>query len=153
MKTETKYFGAVDYDPEDILTFSQGLYGFEEEREFLLLPFARSQGMFSLQSLSTPQLAFILMDPFALDPDYAPVLQAEELEKLDVSDSRELFFYVTCVARSPVGESTVNLRCPLAINGDNGKAMQVILEDSRYQMRHRLAEFETEEEEGEPQPC
>lgn len=148
MKTDTRYFGEIEYDPEQILTFPRGLYGFDEEHSFLLLPFAGNGTLFSLQSLTTPQLAFVMMDPFSLDGNYAPVLQKEELKQLGVERSEDLYYYVMCVVKTPVGDSTVNLRCPVAIN-DDGVAMQVILEDTLYHMRHRLSEFS---EEG-AEPC
>ena len=154
MKTITKLFGEVEYEAEDVLNFQRGMYGFEEERRFLLLPFSGGQ-MFCLQSLETPQLAFILMDPFALDSAYTPVLQETELRELGVNSSEELYYYVTCVAKTPAGDSTINMRCPIVINGDIGSSMQVILDDDRYQMRHKLSEFEGDdgEQEGEQQPC
>lgn len=142
MKTETKYFGEIEYEKDDVLTFARGIFAFEEEHEFLLLPFADSEGtLLCLQSLATPGLAFVLMNPFALNPAYAPVLQPEELKSLGVADSRELCFYVMCVVKSPVAESTLNFKCPLAINDENRQAMQVILETNDYGMRHLLSEF------------
>lgn len=60
MKFETKYFGTVEVPPDEVITFPNGLFGFEEERSFLLLPFAGSDGnMLCLQSAATPSLAFI----------------------------------------------------------------------------------------------
>ena len=44
MKFETKYFGTVEVPPDEVITFPNGLFGFEEERSFLLLPFAGSDG-------------------------------------------------------------------------------------------------------------
>ena len=83
MQTNTKYFGAVTYEEEDVLTFQQGLFGFEEERSFLLLPFAGSDGnLLCFQSLQTPSLAFVAMNPFSICPTYAPVLTAEELQQM-----------------------------------------------------------------------
>jgi len=154
MKTDTKYFGEITYEPDELLTFPKGLYGFEDEQSFLLLPFAENGTLFSLQSVKTPQLSFILMDPFSLDGSYAPVLQEEELQFLGVERSEDLFYYVMCVVREPVAESTVNMRCPVAIN-DAGKAMQVILENTAWHMRHRLSEFQREEdaEQKEAPPC
>ena len=74
-------------------------------------------------------LAFILMDPFSLDGSYAPVLQADELQFLGVGRSEDLFYYVMCVVKEPVSTSTVNMRCPVAIN-DSGIGIQVILENT-----------------------
>ena len=149
MKTDTKYFGEITYEPDELLTFPKGLYGFEDEQSFLLLPFAENGALFSLQSVKTPQLSFILMDPFSLDGGYAPVLQSEELQFLGVERSEDLFYYVMCVVREPVAESTVNMRCPVAIN-DDGTAMQVILENTAWHMRHQLNEFHREEDADEP---
>lgn len=146
MKLHTKYFGEIEYLEEDLLHFTAGPFGFEEEREFLLLPFEGSAGtLLCFQSTRTPALAFVAMDPFALLPEYAPVLQPQELEELGVSDNQELGFYVLCVVKKPVSDSTVNLKCPVAINPDTRAARQVILESDVYEMRHSLAQFSTEE--------
>lgn len=139
MQLNTKYFGSIDYDPADVVRFPSGLFGFEEEKDFLLLPFAGSDGnMLCLQSVETPGLAFIAMNPFSLKPDYAPVLAPEALELMGVERSEDLCYYVMCVVRDPVGESTLNLRCPVVINPDLHRGMQVILDDGGYGMRHRL---------------
>lgn len=146
MKLRTKYFQEIDYDPEDILHFPNGLFGFEQEQEFLLLPFAGSDGnLLSLQSVHTPALSFVLMNPFSLMPDYAPLLSEEELRIMEAERSQELCFYVMCVAREPVGESTLNFKCPVVVNVDTRKAMQVILDTPAYHMRHRLADLRSGE--------
>ena len=141
MKAETKYFGEIEFDETEPLTFPRGLFGFEDEKSFLLLPFEGNGTLYSLQSLTTPQLAFVMLDPFSLAP-YAPELEEEDLAELGVQDSREPYYFVMCVVKSPVADSTVNLKCPVAINPDTRVAMQVILEDDAYEMRHRLGTFE-----------
>ena len=147
MKTDTKYFGEISYEQDELLTFPKGLYGFEDEHSFLLLPFAENGTLFSLQSVKTPQLAFVLMDPFSLDGAYAPVLQEEELRFLKAERSEDLFYYVMCVVKDPVPLSTVNMRCPVVIN-DSGTAIQVILENTSWHMRHPLSEFHRKEDEN-----
>ncbi len=145
MKTATKYFGEIEYDEEKVLNFSRGMFGFEDEHSFLLLPFSGDGTLLCLQSLGTPGLAFVVMDPFTLCPDYTPVLQPEELKMMKVEDSRHLYFYTLCVVKDPVRDSTVNLKCPVAINDDTHEAMQVILQDGPYGMRHPLSEFGKQE--------
>ncbi|MGI5962411.1 MAG: flagellar assembly protein FliW [Lawsonibacter sp.] len=142
METATKYFGTVQYAPEDIISFPNGLFGFEEEKQFLLLPFQGSQGnLLCFQSLATPSLAFVAVNPFSLDPGYSPELTEEELNLMGVKRSQDLCYYALCVVREPVSESTVNLKCPVVIQDESRKAVQVILETKQYQMRHRLGEF------------
>lgn len=147
MKLSTKYFGEIDYSAEDVIRFPQGIFAFEEEKEFLLLPFSGSDGtLLCLQSVATPQLAFVVMNPFALHLAYTPVLQEEELAGLGVKDSRELCYYVLCVVKNPVSTSTVNMKCPVVINDETQTGAQVILETDEYGMRHLLSEFQAEEE-------
>lgn len=151
MKLFTKYFGEIDYNEQDVLTFPKGLFAFEQEKSFLLLPFAGSGGvLLCLQSVYTPELAFVVMNPFSLNNNYAPVLQPEELKFLQGEDSHEFCYYVLCVVKNPICESTVNLKCPVVINDSTNKAMQVILDGDEYGMRHLLSEFKTSGGDG---PC
>ena len=142
MELNTKYFGQVSYAPEELLTFPNGLFGFEDEKQFLLLPFHGSLGnLVCFQSVRTPALAFVAMNPFSLDPSYDPQLSEEELYLMGAADCGELSCYVLCAVREPVSESTVNLKCPVVVNDRLRRAAQVILETGSYHMRHRLAEF------------
>ena len=142
MQLNTKYFGQITCTEDQVLHFPTGIFGFEQEHHFVLLPFSGSNGnMLCLQSTAGPAPAFIVMNPFSLKPDYAPVLSAQELSCMGVAQSQQLCYYVMCVAREPVGESTVNLRCPVVINPDLHIGSQVILDTTDYHMRHRLDEF------------
>lgn len=147
MKLQTKYFGEIDYDSSEAITFPAGLFGFEEERSFLLLPFDGSgENLLCLQSTATPALAFVVMDPFSLCPDYAPSLRKAELQLFGTEDIQGLCFYVMCVVKHPVSASTVNLKCPVVIHPGKREARQVIMETGDYGMRHSLAEFAPREE-------
>ncbi len=74
MRLKTKYFGEIECLEEDKLHFPDGLFGFEEEKEFFLLPFEGSENsLLCFQSAATPGLAFVAVNPFTLNPNYAPV--------------------------------------------------------------------------------
>ena len=146
-KLQTKYFGEVEYEAGDVIHFPEGLFGFEEEQGFLLLPFDGG-GMLCLQSVKTPALAFVALDPFTLKADYAPELEPSDLKAFGVKETGDLGFYVLCAVKNPVSASTVNLKCPLVIHPETREARQIIME--RYEMRHPLAEFGRGEEAA---PC
>lgn len=97
--------------------------------------------MLCLQSVSTPSLAFVLMDPFLLWPEYSPNLQEAELRIFGVDNGFALCYYVLCAVKEPVSESTINLKCPIVVNPETREARQIILETDLYKMRHPLAEF------------
>ena len=146
-KLSSKYFGEIEYESGDVIHFEAGLFGFEEERDFLLMPFEGGGGsMLCLQSVRTPALAFVVLDPFTLKPDYAPELERGELKAFGVKEAGELGFYVLCAVKNPVSESTVNLKCPVVIHPGTREARQVIMEIEGYGMRHPLAEFGPREE-------
>lgn len=138
MRLQTKYFGEIEIPESSFISFQEGLFGFEEEKKFALLPFGEDADLLiCMQSVKTPELAFTLVNPFRINPTYRPVLAKEELSELGVPRSEDLCYYALCILREPVLNSTVNLRCPIAINDDTNMAMQVILEG--YEMRQPLS--------------
>ena len=141
MKILTKHFGEVIIDPTTTLHFKDGIFGFEDEKEFALLQFSEEDTfLLSLQSVKTPYLAFTVVNPFMLVPDYTPVLNNEELKQMEVTRSEELCFYNMCRIKKPVSDSTINLRCPIVINDSTRQAKQVILDN--YEMRFSLSSLE-----------
>ena len=50
MKIQTKNFGEMEYEKEEVITFSEGLFGFDDEKEFLLIRFDNeSDALLALQ--------------------------------------------------------------------------------------------------------
>lgn len=142
MTIQTDFYGEVEYSEKDLITIPDGLFGFADLKYYL--PLSLNEGddsVIMLQSTEQCQIAFVLINPGSLCPDYTPVLTPEDLSCLDASDSGELSYYSICVIRDNYLESTVNLKCPLAINPDTRKGMQLILDDSRYGYRHCLSSF------------
>ena len=87
-------------------------------------------------------MSFILMNPFQLYADYTPVLSEEDRKLLNVSQEDDsVSYYVICVIRDPMDDSTVNLKCPIAVNIENREARQVILDNPLYQFRHLIKDF------------
>ncbi len=87
-------------------------------------------------------MSFILMNPFQLYADYAPVLSEEDKKLLSVSqDEDEVSYYVICVIHDSMDDSTVNLKCPIAVNVENREARQVILDNPLYKFRHLIKDF------------
>lgn len=145
MELDTKYFGPIRCDAESVLEFPNGLFGFEDEKQFLLIPFEGSnESMLCFQSVATPSLAFVAMNPFFLSKSYAPILPEKELESMGVACSEDLCYYTLCVVKEPLANSTVNLKCPVVINDTTRQARQVILD--QYEMRHLLSDFTGKEE-------
>lgn len=143
MTIETDY-GTVDYEEENLITFSDGLFGFPDLKRYLFLSLSEEDdSMLVMLSVDESKVGFVLINPFFLCPDYHPVLTPEELACLQAKESGELSYYAICVVRDNYLENTVNLKCPLVINPETRHGIQVILENSPYGCRHELGSFPT----------
>lgn len=142
MKADTMYFGMLEFNKEELICFEEDLFGFENRKDFLPVPFeAEDDTILCLQSIEDRDTSFIIMNPFRLSPDYNPQLKPEDYKRLGTSREEDLSYYVICVIRNTPEESTVNLKCPVVVNSVTRKAIQVILEDGNYRFRHSLSEF------------
>ncbi|MFG6366064.1 flagellar assembly protein FliW [Schaedlerella sp.] len=146
MEINAKYFGQVSYDKSELIHIVNGLIGFEAYTEYLPIPFHEdNDSLISLQCLEDETLSFILMNPFGLLNDYTPSLSGQDMKELDAETAEDLSYYVICVMRDSVAESTVNLKAPLVVNVRSRQARQVILDQSEYTFRHVIGDMIKEE--------
>lgn len=144
MQIEVAGIGLIDYEENELLNFPDGLYGFEELHKYLPVPIEESDRIFVLQSIEEPLISFILVNPFMIMEDYEPKPTASDMKELGNPKMEDVSFYVICSLKSDIKESTLNLKCPIAVNALSREAKQLILEDSPYQLRHRFGDYEME---------
>ena len=140
MKYETARFDSIDVQGEDILLFPEALYGFDQEKEFVLLPLDPNidSPMEWLQSLRTPELAFIVTDPFLFLPQYKMVLNDDEKHQLKIESTESVVIRVIVTIPKVHTEMTANLVAPLVINRKNRLAKQIVLTSAEYDTKHCL---------------
>jgi flagellar assembly factor FliW len=146
MKLETTRFGTLDVDPETIITFTQPILGFQEFRRYVLLP-GPSDHLTWLQSTDSPDLAFILMNPRAIVPDYTVDLRQQELSELAVASADDLDLFTLIVVPQDPSKVRTNLRAPILVNPKQRLGKQTILERSTYPIQFYLAQAKK----GQPQ--
>ena len=134
MKVLTRDFGEVEVNEEDIFTFEEKIYGFEEYSDFIMIYDDDFNGEYVwLQSTEDPDLCFIIANP-ALIPDYKPDFKKEAVSVLGQGTFE---YWVMMVVKDDIKECTVNLKSPIIINLDTRKGMQLILEDD-HPIRYKL---------------
>lgn len=121
----------------DKLHFEEGIPGFLDLKYFRIEQDEPGSPIFSLLSLEREEVSFWLVDPFYLFKDYEFELTESHKQALMLNENTPLSIFSIITVRSG-GLSTVNLKAPIIINMDNGKARQVILDDERYEVRHPL---------------
>ncbi|WP_407544032.1 flagellar assembly protein FliW [Priestia sp. HNGD-A6] len=140
MKISTSYHGDIEIDNQQTLTFNQGIPGFLEETEFVILPLPEAEAFQVLQSIQTKELAFIVTDPFQFFLDYDFQLEPQEIEKLQLQQAEDAAVYVLLTMSDSVEKITANLQAPVIINTKQQLAKQVILMNTAYETKHRLFE-------------
>ncbi|MFA7672279.1 MAG: flagellar assembly protein FliW [Clostridia bacterium] len=124
--------------PMDI-TFKREIYGFENIKEYTLTKASESaDNPFRFLKASDGNVCFILLDPKMIDRSYDPVLDDKEMKSLELKDPADMRIYGIVVIPNDIKMMTINLRSPIIINIENGNAIQLILEDDRYSIRHRI---------------
>ncbi|MFF2443264.1 flagellar assembly protein FliW [Priestia megaterium] len=140
MKISTSYHGDIEIDNQQTLTFNQGIPGFLEETEFVVLPLPEAEAFQVLQSIQTKEVAFIITDPFQFFLDYDFQLEPQEIEKLQLQQVEDAAVYVLLTMSNSVEKITANLQAPVIINTKKQLAKQVILMNTAYETKHRLFE-------------
>ena len=140
MKYETARFGSIEIQDKDILLFPGALYGFDQEKEFVILPLdpKLESPMEWLQSLRSQELAFIVTDPFLFVPEYKMVLSDSEMNQLKLESMESVAVRVIVTIPKVHSEMTANLVAPLVINQKNRLAKQVVLTSAEYDTKHSL---------------
>ena len=134
---ESQALGRLTVSTDRIITFASGLPGFPEARRFVLFNNHLEPPFYCLQSVDNPSLAFVVVDPTVLVPEYRPKNGASTLQELQASSAENLQALVTLTI--PPGrprEMTANLMSPLLINPEQGLGKQVVIEKPHYSHQH-----------------
>lgn len=140
MNIKTKFLGEVEIEQSEILTFENGLPGFQEFTKFILLGLDADLPIALLQSTEKEQIGFVVGYPFAFKPDYAFDLSEEDKEQLQLEDESEVASYTVITLKENFAESTINLMAPIIINTKQKIGKQIVLQDSeKYPLRYKIS--------------
>ena len=130
-------FGEVEYDPAHVLHFPEGLVGLDQLKNFLVMPNKKQGPLFWIQCVDDPAFAFVVTDPTNFFLDYLVLPDDRERQKLGIEADGACFVLVI-VSISEDKEITLNLSGPILYAPATNRALQVILEDPRYDTRTPL---------------
>ena len=137
---QTTRFGEIDLSDEKIIHIPSGLIGFSDKSKYTLLEHKKGSPFLWLQSVEDGALAFVLIDPLLLKPDYELQIGPEDMKSLDLTEAPDGIQTLVIVNITP-GEKlelTANLLGPIVINVRKKLAKQIVLPDGRYSLRHPI---------------
>lgn len=141
MLVKTKYFGEIELAEDKVLTFENGILGFEDQKKYTILYDNEKETRPSiswLQSLETPSLALPIIHPDLVKEKYSPVVNEEELKPLGELKEENQVIFVTLTVPPDLTKMTVNLKAPIVINADTRKGCQVIAENADYLVKFEV---------------
>lgn len=120
-----------------------GLLGFEQMKDYLLIANPAEEPFRWLQVKDNPSLAFVVVEPFVVAPDYCPDISRQDVEFLGLAGPQDAALY-NIVTVENAQTATVNLKGPIVVNRNTGVGKQVIITNAaEYSVRHPLSLAET----------
>jgi len=125
----------VEVDEARAIKFDDGIPGLEQYREYALLQFEESYPIVWLQSTEERGICLPVLDTFVVLPGYVFDIDEADAKSLELTKPEELHVVSVVVIPEDVSGMTVNLAAPIIINTITGKAKQVVLSGSEYNVR------------------
>ncbi|HHZ19609.1 MAG TPA: flagellar assembly protein FliW [Firmicutes bacterium] len=134
MDIQTKFYGSVSFQENELINFPEGLPGFEDCHRFLLLQ-PEGSVFRCLQSVDNPAVAFVTVSPHLFYPEYSIDLPEESVQALGLKSPEDAVVLGIATIREKLEDSTINLQAPIVINKESRLGRQEILPDSGYAIR------------------
>ncbi|CDQ39004.1 MULTISPECIES: flagellar assembly protein FliW [Virgibacillus] len=135
MLVDTKYFGQTEIDPAHVIVFQNGIPGFNQDNQFILLDFPDHSLFQILQSIDTRDTAFFVINPYSLFHHYEFRLDDSSIETLQLSNEEDIVVLSIVTLKRPFATSTVNLKAPIIINSKRNLGKQYIINAVEYPSR------------------
>ena len=149
MKLFTARFGEIEINREEIITFPDGILGFEDVKEYCIFNMEEGNPLMWMQSIDEPSLAFVIISPFAFKSDYLINLSDADTEFLKLKQAEDSQTFSIVVVPEDPNKMTANLQGPIIINSKEKIGKQVISSNPRHKTRHFILEEMNENQGGE----
>lgn len=143
MQINTALFGPQEIHDDDVITFPQGIPGFENNTQFKVFHEEGKPTVHWLQSLDDPELSFSVMEPQLLKLGYEFILDDAQCQLIDLQEGDDFAVVVMLFkqngALAQSGEQVpaykairANLAAPMVINVRSRKALQAVLPKTEH---------------------
>lgn len=138
MIIQTTRFGQVQVQTEELLSFPEGILGFNELRQFVLLDDPNDEIFAWLQSCEQPAIAFPVLEPELFAETYKVTLAKTDLESLKLQgETKPRLFCIVTIPDDPT-QMTANMKAPIVINAGLRLARQCVLQDNNLAIREPI---------------
>jgi len=125
-------FEDLVYSPGDVIHFEDGIPGFEQNREFVIVKDENYAPFEWLVCVDGASLRFAMLNPMIVNPEYNPPITKPQIEGLGLEKPEDILMYCLVTIGADPSLSTINFMAPVIINTTLCKGRQVILDNSIY---------------------
>lgn len=140
MKIETRNFGEIEFAESSVINFSEGIPGFRELTKYIMINDEESPFVY-LQSIEDGNVSFIMINPYELKKDYTIEIKDQYVAALGGGSAAQFSIFVIMTLVSSIEAATVNLLAPIIIQNETKLGIQVILENTKYTTKHKIADL------------
>ncbi|MBL7999174.1 MAG: flagellar assembly protein FliW [Candidatus Kapabacteria bacterium] len=125
---KTEQFGDVEVRAENIFRFADGVLGFEDIREYVLIADDTTAPIRWLISVEQPEIGFPVLSPAYIDPAYSAGKEYTDTQRYST---------LVIVTLSPAG-ITANMKAPVVLDVESQQGKQVVLSSDKHSPNHPL---------------
>ncbi len=129
IEINTLQFGKLEVNSQNVFLFKDGILGFEDLRDFVLVNAEETAPFKWLISVESPEIGFPLISPWLIDLSYAPG------KNLDLSKEVPM---VVITLGDESGKMTANLKAPIILDVEEQLGSQIILPTDKYSTNYVL---------------
>jgi flagellar assembly factor FliW len=124
LKIVTQQFGELEFDENIVYHFQDGLPGFEELREFVIISDQDTEPLKWLLSIQDPDVGFPILEMSLIKPELYNEISDVNIETCTV-------FGIVTLNHEPK-PATVNLKAPVIVNNSTKSGKQIIINSDKY---------------------
>ncbi len=135
---QTSRFGPIQFQPEDLLTFPEGILGFADLKKFVLLDDPNDDIFAWLQSCDEPGVAFPVLEPELFSDNHKVSLAKSDYEALKLTSIEGARAFCIITIPDDPTQMTANMKAPVMINVGLKIARQCVLQDNHLAIREPI---------------
>lgn len=113
-----------------VIELVRAMPGFDGLRRFALVRLDEASDLCRLTSVEEPDLSFLVVPPGRFFPDYAPAVDDDVLEELEIRSVEDVLLLVVLNAGTSLASTTANLAAPVLVNPAKRRGGQIVLDDA-----------------------
>jgi flagellar assembly factor FliW len=138
VKIKTTRFGELEVAQGEIIKFKDGIIGFEQQKSFVVVDPNDQTLILWLQSTTTPNVAFPILEPQIFKNDYCPTLMPTDMKSIQLENTLEARVYAILTITSDITQMSANIKAPIVINQAKQVGRQIVLQDNKLTVKHEM---------------